>query len=151
MPKVTPEVAEVVMKFRTHSSRNVRRREGGFTFLELLIVMTIMAILAAVAIPTYLTNIKHARETRLQSDLWVMRQAIDKYTVDKEKAPQSLQDLVTSGYLRAVPEDAISKSAETWQTVMEEETLSADTPAGIKDVKSGAEGADSSGKPYSEY
>jgi general secretion pathway protein G len=140
------------MKVRTQPSRIVRRRqEGGFTFLELLIVMTIMAILAAVAVPTYMSNIRRARETRLQSDLWVMRQAIDKYTVDKEKAPQSLQDLVTAGYLRAIPEDPISKSVDTWQLEMETETLDADTPAGIREVKSGAEGTDSGGKAYSEY
>ncbi len=147
------------MKFKLNNlmRRNERaqlttlRGQGGFTFLELLIVMTILAILATVAIPAYLHNIKHARETRLLHDLWVMREAIDKYTVDKEKAPLSLQDLVTSGYLRAVPEDAISKSIDTWQLEMETEKISQDAPAGIRNVKSGAEGADSNGKPYSEY
>jgi general secretion pathway protein G len=143
------------MKLRMQTSRAKSRsdrcREGGFTFLELLIVMTIMAILAAVAIPTYLTNIKRAREVRLQGDLFMMRNALDKYTVDKEKAPQSLGDLVSAGYLRAIPEDAITKSVETWEIEMESETLSADTPAGIRNVKSGAPGTDSNGKPYSEY
>jgi general secretion pathway protein G len=91
------------------------------------------------------------REIRLQHDLWVMREAIDKYTVDKEKAPQSLQDLVTAGYLRAVPEDAITKSIDTWQTENESESLTKDAPVGIRDVKSGAEGTDSNGKAYSEY
>ncbi|MBI1763475.1 MAG: type II secretion system protein [Acidobacteria bacterium] len=127
------------------------RSQRGFTFLELLIVMTILAILATVAIPTYLKNIQRARETRLIHDLWVMREAIDKYTVDKEKAPPSLQDLVSAGYLRALPEDAITKSSETWQIEMESEKLSPDAPAGIRNVKSGAEGTDSNGKPYSEY
>ena len=126
-------------------------RQRGFTFLELLIVMTILAILAVVAVPSFLKNIKHARETRLQHDLWVMREAIDKYTVDKEKAPQSLQDLVSAGYLRAVPEDAITRSAETWRVEIESETLSQDATPGIRDVKSGAEGTDANGKPYSEY
>lgn len=134
---------------RTSPSR--MRGQRGFTFLELLIVMTILAILATVAIPAFLTNIKRARETRLQHDLWVMREAIDKYTVDKEKAPLSLQDLVTAGYLRAVPEDAISKTTDTWQLEMETEKLSQDAPAGIRNVKSGAEGTDSNGKPYNEY
>jgi general secretion pathway protein G len=137
-----------LMRSRTRARRT---GQGGFTFLELLIVMTILAILATVAIPAYLNNIKHARETRLLHDLWVMREAIDKYTVDKERAPQSLQDLVTAGYLRAVPEDAISKTADTWQLEMETEKLTQDAPAGIRNVKSGAEGADSNGKPYSEY
>ena len=128
-----------------------QRGQRGFTFLELLIVMTILAILATVAIPAFLTNIKRARETRLQHDLWVMREAIDKYTVDKEKAPQSLQDLVTAGYLRAVPEDALTKSIDTWQLENESESLTKDAPVGIRNVKSGAEGTDSNGKPYSEY
>ncbi len=127
------------------------RRHRGFTFLELLIVMTILAILAAVAIPTFLTNIRRARETRLQHDLWVMREAIDKYTVDKEKEPQTLQELVTAGYLRAIPEDPITKQVDTWRVEFETETLSQDTPPGIRDVKSGAEGTDSNGKPYNEY
>ncbi len=147
------------MKFKLNNlmRRSERARhprlsgQGGFTFLELLIVMTILAILASVAIPAFLTNIKRARETRLQHDLWVMREAIDKYTVDKEKAPISLQDLVSAGYLRAVPEDAISKSSDTWQLEMETEKLSQDAPTGIRNVKSGAEGADSNDKPYSEY
>lgn len=138
------------MKFRTHLLRKARCQEGGFTFLELLIVMTIMAILAAVAIPTYITNIKHARETRLRSDLWVMRQAIDKYTVDKEQAPASLEDLVSAGYLRAIPEDPIDKTAQ-WNPIMADTSISPDVPAGIKDVKSTAEGADGNGKPYTEY
>ena len=131
---------------RAAAHRPSMRSQRGFTFLELLIVMTILAILATVAIPVYLQNIKHARETRLIHDLWVMREAIDKYTVDKEKAPLSLQDLVTAGYLRAVPEDAITKSTETWQTEMETEPLTKDAPPGIRNVKSGAEGADSNGK-----
>ncbi len=127
------------------------RRQRGFTFLELLIVMTILAILAVVAIPVFMTNIKRARETRLQHDLYVMREAIDKYTVDKEKAPASLQELVTGGYLRALPEDAITHSTETWRIEMETETLSPNVSPGIRDVKSGAEGTDTNGKPYSEY
>ena len=127
------------------------RHQRGFTFMELLIVMTILAILAVVAVPTYIRHIKHARETRLQHDLFVMREAIDKYTVDKEKAPQSLQDLVTAQYLRAVPEDPITRSTETWRVEMETETLSQDVAPGIREVKSGAEGTDTNGKPYSEY
>lgn len=128
-----------------------QQKQHGFTFLELLIVITIMAILASVAIPMFMTNINRARETRLQQDLFVMRDGIDKYTVDKEKAPQSLQDLVTSGYLRAVPEDPITRSTDTWRLEMETESLSKDVPPGIRNVKSGADGADSNGKPYSEY
>jgi general secretion pathway protein G len=148
------------MNFKARSS-NLRRpgqavkpawrRQRGFTFLELLIVMTILAILAVVAVPVFLTNIKHARETRLHHDLVVMREAIDKYTVDKEKAPQSLQELVSAGYLKFLPEDPITKSTDTWRIEMETETILPDATPGIRDVKSGAEGTDSNGKPYSEY
>jgi general secretion pathway protein G len=126
-------------------------RQSGFTFLELLIVMTIMAILASVSIPVFMTHIRGARETRLQQDLMVMRDAIDKYTVDKEKAPQSLQDLVSGGYLRALPEDPITKSADSWRIEMESEPLSKDASPGIRNVHSGADGNDRNGKAFSEY
>ncbi len=127
------------------------KRQSGFTFLELLIVMTIMAIMASVAIPKFMSHIRSARETRLQQDLMVMRDSIDKYTVDKEKAPQSLQDLVTGGYLRALPEDPITKSTDSWRIEMESESLSKDAPPGIRNVHSGADGNDQNGKAFSEY
>ena len=132
-------------------SKRQHKTQRGFTFLELMIVMAIMAILAMVAIPTFLTNIRHARETRLQQDLMVMRDAVDKYTVDKEKAPQSLQELVSGGYLRTVPEDPITRSTDSWRIEMESETLTKDASPGIRNVKSGADGADSNGKQFNEY
>ena len=110
-----------------------------------------MAILAVVAIPTFMTNIRRARETRLQHDLLIMRDAIDKYTVDKEKAPQSLQELVSGGYLRTLPEDPITKSADSWRIEMESESVDSKVPPGIRDVKSGADGSDLNGKPFNEY
>src|SRR5581483_10076851 len=91
-------IANLSLRSRTaRLSMQLRRgqHQHGFTFLELLIVMTIMAIMVSVAVPVFLKNIKHARETRLQHDLFIMREAIDKYTVDKEQAPATLQDLVT--------------------------------------------------------
>src|SRR4051794_19900000 len=96
--------------------RSARAGEGGFTLLELLIVMVIIATLAAIAIPMYLRNVQAAKEAVLREDLRVMRQAINSYTVDKEKAPQSLDDLVTGGYLKAVPKDPITGRTDTWQT-----------------------------------
>jgi general secretion pathway protein G len=137
------------MKRHLHTQRQARQR--GFTFLELLIVMTILAILAMVAIPSFMTNIRRARETRLQHDLVIMRDAIDKYTVDKEKAPQSLQDLVSGGYLRAMPEDPITRSSDSWRIEMESESVDSQTPPGIRNVKSGADGNDLNGKAFSEY
>lgn len=146
-------VVKKVMKRRLHTQFNTRSkaRQGGFTFLELLIVMTILAILAMVAIPTFMTNIRRARETRLQHDLIIMRDAIDKYTVDKEKAPASLQDLVSGGYLRALPEDPITRSSDSWRIEMESAAIDSKTPPGIRDVKSGADGSDLNGKAFSEY
>ena len=127
-------------------------RQSGFTFLELLIVMTIMAILAMVAIPTFMAHIRSARETRLQQDLMVMRDAIDHFTVDKEKAPQSLQELVTGGYLRALPEDPITRSTDSWRIEMESESVGGNNaPPGIRNVHSGADGNDQNGKAFSEY
>jgi general secretion pathway protein G len=76
--------------------------------IELMIVMAIIGILATLAIPSYVTAIKHAREAVLKEDLHVMRAAIDSYTMDKQKAPQSLDDLVTDGYLKVVPEDPMT-------------------------------------------
>jgi general secretion pathway protein G len=129
-----------------------KQRQSGFTFLELLIVMTIMAIMAMVAIPTFMTHIHRARETRLQSDLMTIRDAIDKYTVDQEKAPQRLEDLVEKGYLRALPEDPITKDTGTWQLEMESESAGGkDVAPGIRNVRSGADGEDSQLKPYREY
>jgi general secretion pathway protein G len=125
--------------------------DRGFSLMELVIVMTILAILATVAVPIYNTHVKHAREVTLKQDLDAMRRAIDNYTVDKQRAPQSLQDLVSSGYLRMVPLDPLTKSADTWVTEQEDTPFSPDVPIGIKNVRSGAEGADSEGKAYSEY
>ena len=82
--------------------------ESGFTLLELMIVMLITAILAAVAIPAYLASIKAAKEAVLKEDLHVMRGAIDAYTADKAKAPQSLDDLVQGGYLKKLPTDPMT-------------------------------------------
>jgi len=124
--------------------------EKGFTLMELVIVMTVMAILLAMALPIYVTHVKRAKEIVLKQDLDEMRRAIDKYTIDKERAPQSLQDLVGS-YLRAVPVDPITKSADTWQVEMETEAPSPDVAPGIINVRSGAEGNDTSGRAYSEY
>ncbi|HZS08102.1 MAG TPA: hypothetical protein VFD58_24930 [Blastocatellia bacterium] len=92
-----------------------------------------------------------AKEVMLLQSLDSMRRAIDNYTVDKQRAPQSLQELVKAGYLKTIPIDPIIKSAETWITEMEDEPFSPKAPAGIRNVLSGAKGKDSVGKAYSEY
>jgi len=129
----------------------LENRARGFTLMEIVIVMTVISILLAVAIPIYMTHVRRAKEVVLKTNLDEMRRAIDKYTVDKEKAPSSLADLVSAGYLRKIPDDPLTRSAETWRTEMETETTSPEVAPGIKDVRSGAEGSDSEGKPYSEY
>jgi general secretion pathway protein G len=119
--------------------------------MELVIVMTIIAILVVVALPIYVTHIKRAREIVLKQDLDEMRRAIDKYTVDKEKSPAQLSDLVSGGYLRKIPDDPITRSSSTWQVEMETESPSPDIPPGVNNVRSGAEGTGSDGIAYHEY
>jgi general secretion pathway protein G len=125
---------------------------GGFTIVELLIVMTIIAILMAIAVPRYQASIKSAREASLHEDLQVMRQAIDAYTMDKQKAPQSLDDLVQAGYLRNVPEDPMTRKNDTWVPAMDDTLQSPDqTEPGITDVHSGSTETSSNGTAYSSW
>ena len=98
----------------TRAQTRKQNGEGGFTLFELLIVMAIIAVLAAMAAPKYLQSVTKAREAALRQDLHVMRDAIDSYTVDKEKAPQSLDDLVQAGYLKSIPKDPITSREDTW-------------------------------------
>ena len=118
--------------------------------MELLIVMVIIAILAAVAIPKYLAHLRRAKEVVLQSDLWAMRRAIDFYSTDKEKAPAGLQELVSAGYLREIPKDPMCPDC-TWTEIPAPAENDLNSAGGIGDVKSAAPGVDSNGKPYSEY
>jgi general secretion pathway protein G len=127
-------------------------RESGFTLFELMIVMAIIAILASVAIPSYINAVRHGREAALRQDLWVMRQAIDSYTVDKEKAPQSLDDLVQSGYLKAIPVDPITASSDTWMPDTSDTLMDIDqTAGGINNVHSGAQGVATDGSSYNTW
>ena len=126
--------------------------EAGFTMIELMIVMAIMAILTTLAVASYTTAVKHAKEAVLREDLQVMRTAIQSYTMDKEKAPQSLDDLVQSGYLRAIPVDPMTQSADTWVTNTSDAIYSLDqTEPGIDDVHSGSDEKGSNDKPYSSW
>lgn len=128
------------------------KNEAGFTLMELMIVMMIIGILATLAVPSFKSAIKSAQEAVLKEDLRVMRSAIDSYTMDKQKAPQSLDDLVQEGYLKSIPEDPMTKSHDTWQTDVSDSLHSIDqTDPGIDDVHSGSQETGSDGQPYSTW
>lgn len=127
--------------------------ESGFTLLELMIVMIIIATLAAIAIPAYTRNVVNAKEAVLKADLRIMREAIGSYTVDKQKAPQSLDDLVTAGYLKAVPKDPFTQRNDTWTTSQSDTLSSIDQTdsGGIDDVHSGAQITATDGTSYNTW
>jgi general secretion pathway protein G len=128
------------------------RGQGGFTLVELMVVMLIISVLAAIAIPRFIAAIKSAREAVLKEDLHVMRQAIDSYTMDKEKGPQSLDDLVQAGYLKEVPSDPMTHSVTTWVTATSDVLESVDqSDPGINDVHSGSDEVGTNGQPYSSW
>jgi general secretion pathway protein G len=124
--------------------------QAGFSILEMMIAMFILVILLSVALPAYQRTVQHARETVLKENIWQIERAIDQYTTDKGKLPQSIDDLVTEKYLHEKPIDPITEKAE-WNEVMGEDKVSPDGAQGLIDVKSLAEGTDSDGKQYSEY
>ena len=132
--------------------RSKRKNEAGFTLMELMIVMMIIGVLTTLAIPSFVGAIRNAKEAVLKEDLRVMRSAIDSYTMDKQKAPQSLEDLVQEGYLKVVPEDPMTKARDTWNTDTSDALHSLDqTDPGIDDVHSGSQETGSDGQPYSTW
>jgi general secretion pathway protein G len=126
-------------------------RRRGYTLIELIIVMAIISILVSIAVPLYQKSILRTKESLLKNNLFTMRTVIDEYTFDKKKAPQQLQDLVTAGYLRAVPQDPITGN-DQWITVMEDALTSVDqTEPGIWDVRSRSDLKSLEGTSYSEW
>ena len=117
-----------------------------------MIVMVIIGLLAAIAVPMYVQSVRHAREAVLKEDLRTLRSAIDSYTVDKQKAPQSLDDLVQAGYIKSMPVDPFTHRSDTWVPAQDDTLSSLDqTESGINDVHSGAPGAASDGTSYSSW
>ena len=132
--------------------RGNRKEDAGFTLVELLIVMSIIGILMLIALPRYTSAIKSAREAVLKEDLHVLRAAIDSYTMDKQKAPQGLDDLIQDGYLKSIPEDPMTHSKDSWVTATTDAMTSVDqTDSGINDVHSGSEETGSNGQPYNSW
>lgn len=128
-----------------------RARMRGFTFVELMVVITIVVILVTMAIPIYSNTIKRSKESVLKQNLFTLRTVIDNYTYDKQKAPQSLQDLVRDGYLRDVPVDPLTGNNQ-WRTIMEDAAQSVNqSEPGIFDVRSNSDKNSLDGTPYSEW
>ena len=129
----------------------LRDRRFGFTLIELMIVMAIIAVLMSVAIPIYTRSIVRAKESVLKNNLFTMRNVIDEYTYDKQKAPQTLEDLVSEGYLRQVPIDPMTGQAD-WKIIMEDAgNAASQTEPGIWDVRSGSDKTSMEGTPYSDW
>ena len=126
---------------------------AGFTLIELIIVISIMLILISIAAPIYRTSIIRSREAVLRDNLFTMRALIDQYTVDKQEAPQSLQDLVAEGYLRDVPVDPFTGANNTWEEVYESDVVTNpdQTVSGITDVRSGSSLRSLNGDLYSSW
>ncbi len=117
-----------------------------------MVVISIIVILMSVAIPRYQASILRARETVLKNNLYTLRSVIDEYTLDKEKAPQSLQDLVDAGYLKELPKDPFTNARDTWVPVTDDSLMSPDqTEPGIIDVHSGSDLNSSEGTAYSSW
>ena len=130
----------------------VGRRRRGFTIIELMVVMTIISILVSLAVPFYQKSILRAKESVLRNNLFTMRTVIDEFTYDKQKAPQTLQDLVSEGYLRVVPRDPMTDSDSSWKIIMEDASGSVNqNESGIFDVRSGSSKMSLDGTAYSEW
>ena len=125
---------------------------AGFTLIELIVVTALIVVLSTVAMVSYQNSVTRAREAVLKEDLFRLRDAIDQYYADKNKWPQSLQDLVSDGYVREIPTDPMTDSADSWQTVpAEADPANPSAEPGVFDVKSGSDRTALDGTPYTDW
>ena len=137
------------MRFEVY---RIRKQDAGFTLIELMIVMAIVGVLMMVAVPSFIGAVRQAREAVLKEDLHTLRAAIDSYTMDKQKAPQSLDDLLQDGYIKTIPEDPMTRSTTSWVTDTSDSMHSLDqTDPGIDDIHSGSDETGSDGQPYNTW
>ena len=128
------------------------KRDRGFTLIELMIVISMILILVSISIPAYNQSILRAKESVLKQDLFQLRSLISQYTLDKQKAPQSLDDLVQAGYIRQIPVDPMTGTNSSWTVDQEDSLMSVDQQdPGISDVHSGATQTSSDGTAYSSW
>ena len=148
MKMAGPHAASATAGRRGHPLRG----QSGFTLIELLVVLSLISILAAMGMVQHRNSVLKAQEATLKTDLFHMRDAIDQYFADKGKYPASLDALVTDNYLRKIPEDPITRSADSWQTIpAEPDPSNPSAEPGIYDVRSGADGTALDGTKYSDW
>ena len=126
----------------------MKARNRGFTLVEVMVVMAIVVTILSIAVPFYTSAMVRAKESVLASNLFTMRSVIDQYTYDKEEPPQSLDDLVSEGYLREVPADPFTESRDTWEIITDTGTTG---ESGVFDVRSGSDKVSLAGTPYNEW
>jgi general secretion pathway protein G len=129
-----------------------KRTDRGFTLIELMIVISLILILVSISIPVYNQSILRAKESVLRQDLFQLRSLISQYTLDKQKAPQALDDLVQAGYLKQIPNDPMTGTNSSWTVDQEDSLMSVDQQdPGISDVHSGSSGTASDGTAYNTW
>jgi len=130
----------------------IGKNERGFTLMELLIVVTLIVVLAGIGLASYTTSVARAKEAVLRENLRIMRDSIDQHYADKAEYPPDLTALVSTGYLRQIPRDPFTESADTWQIIMAEpDPANPSALPGVYDVKSGAPGVSLDGTPYADF